>query len=173
MKLNEYQRLASRTINLRLTKQEKVTHALHGMWSEYGEIRGIFQKRYQGHIEKDNVHLKKECGDLFWFLCEMATANNLEFDDSTVLLGSTYHGEEPHKYAHDLAMDLFRLEDQIDTEKLTRRNLSFAFNSLVCFCLSMDIDYEDALQMNIDKLIARYPEGFEAEKSLHRAKGDI
>lgn len=34
-------------------------------------------------------------------------------------------------------------------------------------------DLETIMQMNIDKLKARYPEGFDAERSLHREKGDI
>lgn len=32
---------------------------------------------------------------------------------------------------------------------------------------------EDSMQMNIDKLQARFPEGFEADKSLNRKAGDI
>ena len=32
---------------------------------------------------------------------------------------------------------------------------------------------ETIFQMNIDKLRARYPEGFDAEHSLHREAGDI
>lgn len=31
----------------------------------------------------------------------------------------------------------------------------------------------DIMQMNIDKLKARYPQGFDSEKSLHRKEGDI
>lgn len=34
-------------------------------------------------------------------------------------------------------------------------------------------DLETVLQMNVDKLRKRYPNGFEAEKSLHRKDGDI
>ena len=33
-------------------------------------------------------------------------------------------------------------------------------------------DLETVLQMNIDKLKKRYPEGFEVEKSIHRKPGD-
>ena len=33
-------------------------------------------------------------------------------------------------------------------------------------------DLETVLQMNIDKLRARYPDGFEVDKSLHRKPGD-
>ena len=34
-------------------------------------------------------------------------------------------------------------------------------------------DLETILKMNIDKLMARYPEGFDRELSLHRKTGDI
>ena len=32
---------------------------------------------------------------------------------------------------------------------------------------------EEIAQMNIDKLKARYPDGFDPEKSIHRAVGDV
>lgn len=34
-------------------------------------------------------------------------------------------------------------------------------------------DLETILQMNVDKLRARYPDGFDPERSLHRKAGDI
>lgn len=34
-------------------------------------------------------------------------------------------------------------------------------------------DLEDIMQLNIDKLDARYPDGFEAERSINRKAGDI
>lgn len=41
------------------------------------------------------------------------------------------------------------------------------------YCTAMDWNLDDVMQYNIDKLIARYPDGFESDKSLHRAEGDI
>ena len=41
------------------------------------------------------------------------------------------------------------------------------------YCTAMGWNLDDVMQYNIDKLIARYPEGFETEKSLNRAEGDI
>lgn len=38
---------------------------------------------------------------------------------------------------------------------------------------SIGYDLEAILQMNIDKLCARYPDGFDAEKSINRDKKDI
>lgn len=38
---------------------------------------------------------------------------------------------------------------------------------------ALDLDMDDVMQTNIDKLKARYPEGFSADRSLHRKEGDI
>lgn len=107
---NEYQKLASRTINDELPSWQVEAHALHGMVGEIGELHSIYQKQYQGHRPND-VHMKKEVGDLLWFIAE--------------------------------------------------------------YCTVMGWKLEDVMQMNIDKLKARFPDGFEAEKSLHRKEGDI
>ena len=107
---NEYQRLASRTMNHNLSAREQEKHALYGMAGELGELHGIYQKVYQGH-DFDTEHAKKELGDLLWFIAEYCTA--------------------------------------------WRWNL------------------EDIMQLNIDKLRARYPDGFDADHSLNRVEGDI
>lgn len=41
------------------------------------------------------------------------------------------------------------------------------------YCTAMNWTLEEVMQLNIDKLIARYPSGFEAERSLRRTAGDI
>ena len=40
-------------------------------------------------------------------------------------------------------------------------------------CESFGWDLDQILKMNVDKLIARYPDGFDVEKANNRAKGDI
>lgn len=40
-------------------------------------------------------------------------------------------------------------------------------------CDALGTDIDTVMQMNIDKLKARYPEGFTVENSLHRKAGDI
>lgn len=112
MKINDYQKLASRTINMNLRDTAVKQHALHGMVGEIGEIHSIYQKQYQGHmLELEQEHLKKELGDLMWFVAEYATAQGWTLEE-------------------------------------------------IC-------------KMNIEKLIARFPDGFEVDKSLHRKEGDI
>lgn len=77
---NEYQKLAAITINSNLDNIQQAVHALHGMVGEIGEIHSIYQKFYQGHdISED--HLKKELGDLLWFIAEYCTALGWELED--------------------------------------------------------------------------------------------
>lgn len=70
---NEYQKLAARTINNELSAKETEMHALHGLVGEIGELHSIYQKVYQGH-PLDKAHMKKELGDLMWFIAEYCTA---------------------------------------------------------------------------------------------------
>lgn len=80
MNMNEYQKAAARTINKRLDWPQKAMHALHGMSGEVGEIHSIYQKGYQGH-EIDTDHVKKELGDLLWFIAEYCTALGWTLED--------------------------------------------------------------------------------------------
>lgn len=72
MYLNEYQALAARTIDPEGTFETKQMHALHGMVAEVGELHSIYQKFYQGH-EVNEEHVKKELGDILWFIAEYCT----------------------------------------------------------------------------------------------------
>lgn len=110
MGMNEYQHKAARTIDEDMLPCELEAHALHGMAAEIGEIHGLYQKVYQGH-EADSEHLKKEVGDLLWFIAE--------------------------------------------------------------YCTACGWDMEEVALLNIEKLKARYPDGFSAERSLHRKEGDV
>ena len=40
-------------------------------------------------------------------------------------------------------------------------------------CEALGVSMDDVMQLNIDKLKARYPKGFDPEKSKHRVAGDI
>lgn len=110
MDLNEYQKLAARTMNHALADWQQEMHALHGMVGELGELHSIYQKVYNSH-DFSEYHAKRELGDLLWFIAEYCTA----------------HG--------------WKLED-------------------IC-------------KMNLEKMDARYPDGFDPYRSLHRDEKDI
>ena len=110
MNVNEYQKLAAVTMNKTLDKRSQILNSALGMCGEAGEFADLIKKHaFQGH-NLDVEHIKKELGDVCWYIALACTAFNLELDD--------------------------------------------------------------VLQTNIDKLKARYPEGFSVEKSEHREAGD-
>jgi NTP pyrophosphatase (non-canonical NTP hydrolase) len=41
------------------------------------------------------------------------------------------------------------------------------------YCTAKGWELDEIMQMNIDKLRARFPQGFEVDKSLHRKEGDV
>ena len=106
MNANEYQRLALRTLNPELDKNEMLLNSVMGLCGESGEAIDLVKKhRMHGH-PFDRGKFAKELGDIAWYLAEAAAA--------------------------------------------------------------IDMDLDEVLQLNIDKLKKRYPEGFETEKSIHR-----
>ena len=109
MTLNEYQKLAARTINPKLSKMQTEHHAVLGLNSEAGEVAALFQKELQGHtILKEDVI--KELGDVLWMVAEL--------------------------------------------------------------CTNYGIDLDLVARTNILKLLDRYPDGFDPERSIHRKDGD-
>ena len=106
MEINEYQRLAMKTLNPKLDKKDILINGVMGLCGEAGEAIDIVKKHLaQGHeLHKDK--LVKELGDVAWYLAEAAYA--------------------------------------------------------------LDIDLETVLQLNIEKLKKRYPEGFSKENSINR-----
>lgn len=110
MTMNVYQALAARTINTNNSPADNEMHALHGMVSEIGEIHGLYQKIYQGH-QFDKEHLKKELGDLLWFIAEFCTACGMQLDEvawkNIKKLKARYpDGFDPDKSLHRKAGDI-------------------------------------------------------------------
>ena len=106
MKINEYQKLAMKSLNPALNKEEVLLNGTMGLCGEAGEVIDILKKHLsQGH-ELNKEKMAEELGDVAWYLAETAYA--------------------------------------------------------------LDYDLEEILQMNIDKLKKRYPDGFSIEDSIHR-----
>lgn len=106
MTINEYQKLAMRTLNPKLDKKDVLINGVMGLCGESGEAIDLVKKHLaQGH-ELDKDALIKELGDIAWYLAETATV--------------------------------------------------------------LEVDLEEVLSRNIDKLKKRYPEGFSTDKSVNR-----
>jgi NTP pyrophosphatase (non-canonical NTP hydrolase) len=74
MEIDDYQKGAMTTLNPAIEKDALLLNSLMGLCGESGEAIDILKKSmYQGH-PLDEEHLKKELGDVAWYLAEAATA---------------------------------------------------------------------------------------------------
>lgn len=77
----EYQDIAIKTCNIPYeSKYDMLRHAVFGLNSEAGEVAGILQKTYQGHMFDKN-HLKIELGDCLWMIAEACYAAGFNMDE--------------------------------------------------------------------------------------------
>lgn len=119
---NEYTKLAMRTNDgkstvrmLELTYEGEETgevlNACLGLSGEVGEFNDMIKKWIFHEKDLDLEHLKKECGDIMWYI------------------------------------------------------------AMMCHAFRWDLD--EIMQLNIDKLMARYPEGFDTVKANNRESEDV
>jgi NTP pyrophosphatase (non-canonical NTP hydrolase) len=81
MTINEYQQLAMKTLNPALSEKDVLINGVMGLCGESGEAIDIVKKWLaQGH-ELDKEKLKKELGDICWYLAETATALDCDLED--------------------------------------------------------------------------------------------
>lgn len=81
MDINEYQKLAMRTLNPKIEKKELILNASMGLCGESGEVIDLVKKYlFQGH-DLDEKVLIKELGDVAWYLAEAATALNVNLSE--------------------------------------------------------------------------------------------
>lgn len=80
MTLNQYQEAAQRTSST-TTSQDKILNGLLGIFGEGGECSDIYKKYlYQGH-PPEKEHMKKELGDVMWYVAELATGLGMTLDE--------------------------------------------------------------------------------------------
>ncbi len=81
MTINDYQKLAMATLNPELSRKDVLINGVMGLCGESGEAIDIVKKWLaQGH-ELDREKLKKELGDIAWYLAETAWALDLPLEE--------------------------------------------------------------------------------------------
>ena len=122
---NDYQKLAMRTNDGKSTERLErscdvfsdfqdmggIVNATLGLSGEVGELNDMIKKWIFHNTRLDKEHVKKEIGDVMWYVAMM--------------------------------------------------------------CESFGFSLDDVMQTNVDKLIARYPDGFDTYRANHRAKDDV
>lgn len=81
MTFDEYQAAASRTMNPRLTDNERLLDAAAGTAEEAGEVLAHVRKHLFQNRTLDKEKLAEELGDVLWCIATVATASGLSLED--------------------------------------------------------------------------------------------
>jgi NTP pyrophosphatase (non-canonical NTP hydrolase) len=84
MNLNDYQKLAARTIPVDRDKTERVKEYTLALCEEAAESAGILKKVLYHHHPLTNekfIHLKEELGDTLWHIAALATEHGMTLED--------------------------------------------------------------------------------------------
>ncbi|MCP4336612.1 MAG: hypothetical protein GY679_02040 [Mycoplasma sp.] len=163
-KLDNYQELANRTVNRKLTDNEQLQNFSFGLMNEVTEL----------YISLENGNRDEvidEFGDVMWYSANLLSELEIRFSKLEVfesikavpnvkLLGSAIDISE-------CAKKHFYQGHPLDVVQFT---LLIEFFVAVLFAIAetYNINIEEVLKKNQEKLLKRYPEGFDKSKSINR-----
>ena len=171
MNFYDYQTKAARTIASDFSYDQEM-HALYGMVAEMGEIIEAYCNR-----SEDVTHVEKECGDLYWMIAEYCTSQGWSMAE---INGMEHAVDCSNVLPFDLVVQVGKLEGlyqkmfqgHLMLERDYRQSLANVLHVLNAF-VQRYCTVSECLEMNIQKLLVRYPNGFETKRSMRRSEDDI
>jgi NTP pyrophosphatase (non-canonical NTP hydrolase) len=79
--LDEYQRLAARTVNAQLSAEQRLVDAAAGLAEEAGEVLGLVRKHAYMRHGLDRERVVRELGDALWCLATLASCVGVTLSD--------------------------------------------------------------------------------------------
>lgn len=104
-------------------------------------------------------------------MVEILLERGYPMNDLMLLNGALGLGGESGEVEDIVKKSIFQ-GHQIDREHVAKELGDVAWYLAVA-AAGIDYDLDTIFQMNVDKLWARYPNGFDTEHSLHRKEGDV
>jgi NTP pyrophosphatase (non-canonical NTP hydrolase) len=152
-----------------------------GLSGEVGEVVDLLKKAWGHGHPLDREKLKKEIGDAMWYVIALALQFGIPVANVTPRrliddIGHEHRGQRPllivelvSRVVHKAAGFWYRdgSHDLRFPERFARC-LRDVFDQLEQLALENGIGLTETLQANVDKLRARYPDGFSAEASIVR-----
>lgn len=164
MQLEQYRKETLRTLPDLGSRLNNSLHMTVGIMTEITEIQEAFDHHYL-----DTVNLSEEVADILWYSSNYANIHDLHFINNGTIYKKSIFGDLL-KYAGNL-LDIDKKEFAYGkkVEPLFRQyQFGMFWGSLWRFAEYYRIDLEEAMERNIAKLRARYPEKFDTEKAINR-----
>lgn len=180
MTLNEYQALAMRTSPR--DGHDKLDNAMLGLIGETGEIVDAYKKHIYQSLPGAPFPAQKiaeELGDTLWYMAELADGLEARLGD---IVGNRFGPIDTEARRRGGATTnprraIMKLHHRADMlclaiEKKAWRRASMDMRMMIhCAARLAHLcghSLEEIARANIDKLIARYPDGFDARASMRR-----
>jgi NTP pyrophosphatase (non-canonical NTP hydrolase) len=168
-------------------KPDELANYALGMVCEAGEVGDIIQKYLFCGYELDTNGLKKEMGDTLWYISNICTLTNIKLSSliqSPVIKSSIILGTNESSYisnltkytmgmvcrvgaAGDMIKKHFFHGHELDMNKL-ESELYNALRNMNYICMILGITMDEVAELNIKKLLDRYPNGFSSTDSVNR-----
>ena len=190
MIIEEYQKAAMRTSP---PDHDRILNGCLGLIGETGEIvdivkKWLFQSGQDAIFPKEK--LLEECGDVLWYCAELATGIERNLAEDYGLVKKHYEFMSVINRSAPMEITALRLTavaarpalilyDHLNDEDdlFGPVAINTQVMSEVCGIISMigdilqshcNASLTDAMEYNIEKLLKRYPDGFDPERSLNR-----
>lgn len=104
MNIQEYQKLAARTLPRLSNEQEDIQHMLFGMMTELGELVDTYKKHYAYGKELDMVNVMEEMGDIMWYWAGMCSITGVNSSATLQTNITKLLVRYPEKFEKELAL---------------------------------------------------------------------
>ena len=102
----------------------------------------------------------------------MRTASGMNYENNGMLINAALGLCGESGEVADIVKKATFQGHELDVEHIAKELGDVAWY-LAVGARAIGYDLETIMQMNVDKLRARYPTGFDPDKSLHRKEGDV
>lgn len=178
MNCSEYQILASRTCKHLSSKERDARHMLMGVITEVGEIVDVYKKNLAYNKPIDEVNLSEEWADVAWYIANEANRHSFTLTDVSEFVSIDYITSGFFRNDIEIILlDFINIFKDVQKKAIltdygkiaANMNLDVSFSYWVYIgrCLLL-VDTDKALQNNIAKLKARYPNSFTEHDALNR-----
>lgn len=170
MTIKEYQQLAQRTSPD--DGHDRALNGKMGLIGEAGEVVDVV-KKWAFQSTKDTPlpreKLVEEIGDVLWYAAEFCAGNGVELDEFLKPDDVPYRPKTPLLIGYVLDIAYYATQMSSVPADMAYYPMTVLFKAcervLAVYC---NTTMSDAMERNIAKLRKRYPDGFDAERSMHR-----
>lgn len=177
MKLEQYRKETLRTMPDLGSRTFDSLHMTVGMITELGEINDALETTED---MVDIVNLSEEIADLRWYMSNYANLYSFEFKDTPQIpcsAGELIQWEDYEDAYFDMMKYTILLLDMDKKSFAYGKSFQTAYridiftylnNAFLHFAKYWSIDLEEAMELNIAKLRARFPDKFDTDKAINR-----